>query len=188
MGRNAKWTDELKKEMFSFFKEAEKKGNQTILETAEKFSKMHEDITPSQVKSAYYKFSEMQKKAALNTDAWTEEEDVELLNNANNRKGTLTAVFDDFAKNHRRPASNVSQHYYYLLRHGKDKKIEQKINKEKHSATAKIDNNEKSKAQIIKVKRNHTEVDVNSLIKNIKKMPKETLASISHIVELINNQ
>lgn len=193
MGRNTKWTEELKKEMFNFFTEAEKNGNQSVLEIAEEFSKLHEDITPSQVKSAYYKFNDMQKKATLHTDSWSETEDIELLNAVKNRKGTLTAVFDDFARTHRRPASNVSQHYYYLLRHGKDEVLKQKTRKtNKHyrnSETNITKNNEnnKSNVQIIRVKKGHAEIDMNSLIKNIKKMPKETIASISHIVELINN-
>jgi hypothetical protein len=197
MGRNTKWTDDLKREMFDFFTEAEKNGNQSVLKIAEEFSKLHEDITPSQVKSAYYKFSDMQKKTELHTDAWSETEDIELLNAVENRNGTLTAVFEDFARTHRRPTNNVSQHYYYLLRHGKNEMLKQKFekpekvektNKQSNTNITKNSEDNKSNPQIIRVKRGHAEIDMKSLIKNIKKMPKETIASISHIVESINNQ
>lgn len=185
MGRKTKWTKELRDELLTFFSDAERNGGKSVNETAELFAKRHKEFEPSQVKSAYYKFSNLEKKSQLHTNAWSEAENKELMDSIQNRTTTLTAAFDDFAKNHRRPIKNVSQHYYYLLR--SQKNITPNTNTRTNTSSSMKNNSvSENSPKIIRVKRGYAEIDIDTLMNKIKNMPKDTLASISHLVETID--
>ena len=179
MGRDKKWTNELKGELVKFFTEAEDAGNKSVLKNSEEFAKRYDNLTPSQVKTAYYKFYEEAKRKdyehATIANRWSNKENDDLLKAVNRRRGPLAEVFEHHANLYGRTHNNVSQHYYFLMR--------QKAKKEKKITTGQgsaIKNN-----QWIK-KTKATEIE--KLTKTIQRLPMDKIESLYNIVSAINKK
>ena len=181
MGRNTKWTDELKNEMVKFFTEAEKAGNKSVRENSEAFAQNYDNLTASQVKTAYYKFCENANKTSdgnNNSARWSKKENNELLNAVKNKNGTLTNVFESFAKTHNRTSQNVSQHYYFLMR---------QENKQNNNTTNKKSNQNNKTQNNQWTKRSRADL-IERLNKSIKRLPIETIENLQSIVNAINKK
>ena len=177
MSKNVRWTDELKKEMFSYFETEKANNGGTIEEIAEKFSKLYGNMSATQVRNAYYHFKKMEKKgnkpsnnkakttknkkktAVVNGNKrgnWTEKENDVLLQMAKNRKDkNLTDIFENYAKTHGRPVDGVRLHYYSLINSGDNKQENNKVN-------------------------------MSSLMKNIKNMPTDVAMHFARMAESIS--
>ena len=180
MSKNVRWTDELKKEMFSYFETEKASNGGTIEEIAEKFSKLYGNMSATQVRNAYYHFKKMEKmgnklssnktkgtksiKRTKNAAVvkgnrrgnWTEKENGVLLQMAKNRKDkNLTDIFENYAKTHGRPVDGVRLHYYSLINSGDNKRENNKVN-------------------------------MSSLMKNIKNMPTDVAMHFARMAESIS--
>ena len=180
MSKNVRWTDELKKEMFSYFETERASNGGTIEEIAEKFSKLYGNMSATQVRNAYYHFRKIEKmgkklssnktKGTKNTKStknttivkrnkrgnWTEKENDVLLQMAKNRKDkNLTDIFENYAKTHSRPVDGVRLHYYSLINSGDNKRENNKVN-------------------------------MSSLMKNIKNMPTDVAMHFARMAESIS--
>lgn len=177
MGRNTKWTEELKNEMMQFFKNAENTGNKSVVEISEEFAKKYDNLTASQVKTAYYKFYETANTASNtpNKNRWSQKENDMLMKEVKNKKGTLTDVFENFAKAHNRTPQNVSQHYYFLMRQENKNTVSKQNNPNKSNVTNQW--SKKTKAE-----------EVEKLSKSIKRLPIETIESLHHIVSAMQRK
>ena len=183
MGRNTKWTEELKSEMMQFFKDAENAGNKSVVENSEAFAKKYDNLTASQVKTAYYKFYDVANATneTPNRNRWSQKENDMLMKEIKNKKGTLTDVFENFAKTHNRTTQNVSQHYYFLMR--QNNKVESQNTQQKNN---KMQSNNKTQTNQW-TKKNKTE-SIEKLSKSLKRLPVETLESLYHIVNAMNKK
>lgn len=188
MGRNTKWTEELKNELLGFFKE-EEKGNKSVNEIAETFAQKYGNMTASQVKSAYYKFyNDNNTKNGQKVDGrttWSNKENEMLLKAVQNKKGTLTSVFEEFAKNTNRSAQNVSQHYYFLMRSSQNQNNANNNSKKNDAKPQKL-NAKQQNNNASKNKSQQYQFDFSALMKGIKKMPPEAIQGIYHIVNASN--
>lgn len=135
MAKKTKWTDDRRKELMDFFKTKMAEGSTSVNQNAEDYAKVHNDVTPSQVRVAYYKFANEKKYAKNATKRkqqnvavakpvetktykngrWTHKENMELLNAVENKGyDSLLEVFSRYSEMSGRNPKNVSQHYYIL--------------------------------------------------------------------------
>jgi hypothetical protein len=179
MGRDKKWTNELKGELVKFFTEAEDAGNKSVLKNSEEFAKRYENLTPSQVKTAYYKFYEEAKRKdyehATVANRWSNKENDDLLKAVSRKKGTLAEVFENHARLYGRTHNNVSQHYYFLMRQNAKRK--EKNIKEQGSVMKNNQWTKKTKAK-----------EIEKLTKTIQRLPLDKIESLYNIVSAINKK
>jgi hypothetical protein len=183
MGRDKKWTNELKGELVKFFEEAEKAGSKSVLKNSEEFAKKYDNLTPSQVKTAYYKFYEISQQANNKEIAnrWSNQENEELLNAIDSRNGTLAEIFEKHAQKYNRTHNNVSQHYYFLLRQMK------KNNNKSNNNNKKTNQEQRRSTQNTWTKKTKVE-EIEKLTRMIKRLPMDKIESLQNIVSGINKK
>lgn len=115
MARQTKWTDTLKKELLDFFKEEMKNGNTSVNKNAEMFAKKHKDLTPTQVRVAYYKFANADKYAENAAKRKEKAKKDQLVKNRLAAKkdsvSETSAVKEDKVSDKRSEKSNIKETY-----------------------------------------------------------------------------